>query len=495
MHHYSESHVQHAAMITSESIAEETKTTIHSLPSELVSSIFKYTYMKSRVELRRRSYIDSNNNDINFKTTWKQEDLLEPSLFPRAITSTCRRWKAIAECHPIFWTRIIAFVDSTPTPLSEVLLYLTLSKDLPIHVYVLRRPDTYLDQGLDEHQRCRDVIELLRPHIRRCQKISFDVIYSSSLPSISQDFFGSASFLETLNLKCRTDDGRAPGASGCRPEIDNDPFLTPALKELVVDGRNFSHACLMIPAWIESLKGHEFQLQVHTFTPSQSIPRDLAFTLRDFVNVLDQLRVNRLSLYVEFHNVPPSTPTPDFILPADSYMLDNLSSWFLTEIMEILANDYVDSIYISRCPVGAVDFEFSAHYLTLDTIDGSEEVSAFLDCWNGAELKVVDCPSFDDNALEALGGNSSFQSMETRNCWNFSPEAVKEMVKTLNESVARNIAGGGYHDRDGFALSHLTIEGHKRPLTIEEKRWFRGNVWSYGHSKWTTSDEVTSLVG
>ncbi|RDB22048.1 hypothetical protein Hypma_011141 [Hypsizygus marmoreus] len=296
----------------------KTEMIFDSLLNEIISIIFTHMYKISRKEVGfGKSGVEPGVDEgiSNRDMTWKDEDLLDPNLFPKAIIAVCRRWREIAERLPILWTRIIAFVGSSPTPLSEVQAYLTLSRDLPIHVYVLRRPDPGLKKDWRERPRCRDIIELLVPHIPRCQKLEFDVMYSSSLPSISKDFLGCAPLLETLNLKCRTDDGVASGDPDADPDIDNEPFSTPALKDLCVDGRNFIHASLALRSWIESIPKGQLRLGVHNFSPSDSISQDLRFNLNDFIQILDGLKVARLSLSnVEFHD--HSTSGPNVLFPA-----------------------------------------------------------------------------------------------------------------------------------------------------------------------------------
>ncbi|RDB22052.1 hypothetical protein Hypma_011145 [Hypsizygus marmoreus] len=462
------------------------KISLDSLPNELISVIFIHMYMISRkqAELARGVYGSDEGEYSNQDMTWKDEDLLDPNLFPKGIVAVCRRWREIAERLPILWTRIVAFVDSSPTPLSEVQAYLTLSRDLPLQVYVLRRPDPDLEEDLGERPRCRDVIELLVPHIPRCQKIDFDVIYSSSLPSICKDFFGHATLLETLNLKCETDAEIASGSSNPRSEIAEEPFLTPALKDLCVDGRNFIHASLALPSWIESIPKGQLRLAVHNFSPSDSISQDLEFTLHDFILFQDRLKVIRLSLSkVEFHD--HSTPAPNVLLFADPLELKELSYEMFMDIMAFIGNG-LTSIHISECDVAYLGFDFHSDSLTLEGISDDTDISGFLSSWSGRELKVSNCPGFDDITLDTLGKNNGrIRSLIVENCPKISPEGVMEMAQSLNERLAlQQRRRGGFQDRKTCALENLRILGHPHVLTSAEERWFRQNA-SSGEFVWT----------
>ncbi|RDB19452.1 hypothetical protein Hypma_013617 [Hypsizygus marmoreus] len=202
---------------------------INSLPAELLLSIFTDVYMDSRVdgngphghkprtisnlawingpvvntasdsesemeETEENSYLWRRKSAATeYIGTWKKEHLYDPNtLFPYTLSFVCRRWRALAETVPAFWTRLVIYVDCQPTSLSDIQSQLDVTCDLPLEVTVRRRPDTYSAADPEEYLRCRHVIELLMPHVRRFRMFTFDVISSSSLPSLSDDFHGAA---------------------------------------------------------------------------------------------------------------------------------------------------------------------------------------------------------------------------------------------------------------------------------------------------------------
>ncbi|RDB22053.1 hypothetical protein Hypma_011146 [Hypsizygus marmoreus] len=465
----------------------DTEMTFDSLPNELVSIIFTHMYeMLGEEEGFRKLFVEPGmDEDCDRDVTWKDENAVDPGyLFPKAIAAVCQRWREIVERLPILWTRIVAFVDSSPTPLSEVEAYLKLSRDLPLQVYVLTRPDHDLEEDWGERTRCRDVIELLVPHIPRCQKIAFDVMYSSSLPSISKDFLGCAPLLQMLNLKCETDDGVASGGQDPRSEIAEEPFLTPALKDLCVDGRNFVHASLALPSWIESIPKGQIRLRVHNFAASDSISEDLEFNLHDFILVLERLKVVRLSLSnVKFSD--HSTVVPNASVSADTLELERLNYHTFTGIMAFIADGGIESIRISQCGIAFLGRDLHSDCLILEGISAGADISDFLVCWSGGELKVSNCPGFDDIALETLGNmdNARIRSLIIEDCQNISLEGVMEMAQRLNEWVALQRRDGCL-DREKCALNNLSILGHPHVLTPAEELWFRQNA-SSGEFVWT----------
>ncbi|KAF9455540.1 hypothetical protein BDZ94DRAFT_1277948, partial [Collybia nuda] len=97
-------------------------------------------------------------------------------------------WNNLTRLAPILWTDLRIYVDEEPTSLSRIQTYLDLSLDLPLDLHVLQH--MYMHGSIDpnENLRCRAVIGMLIPHFRRCRIISFNVLHSSSLPSIHRKF-------------------------------------------------------------------------------------------------------------------------------------------------------------------------------------------------------------------------------------------------------------------------------------------------------------------
>ncbi|RDB18106.1 hypothetical protein Hypma_000442 [Hypsizygus marmoreus] len=461
---------------------------IDSLPTETLGSIFKHVYMKSRVPpygFWLNVVLDFEIEDkVDVETIWADENLLNPLLFPKPIHAVCRRWKAIAESLPMFWTRIVAFVDSHPTPLSKIESYIKRSRDLPLDVLIMRRPDTYSEVDPDEYKRCRDVIEILLPHLSRCQTISFDVIGSSSLPSISDDFYGKAPVLKKLLLNCRVDDGVIPGGPSRTPRISNEPFFSPELSDLSVDGRNFVHACLELPSWIKSLHESRPSLDIHTFTPF--LPKDSQFTLSDFLRCLEGFSsIPELSLSsIEFH-CDDSGPPSNLVIQATAIKLKGLGHQLVSSILQYA--DTMESLCMSHCPMWSLPYGFSANFLMVDQVDHDENLGAFLSCWSGEDLHIANCPGLDDDRLAAIGEmiDVPMRYMDIYGCSGFSSAGLRYMVKMLNKRVAE-LHRDHYDEREGIALDNLEIQGHDYAMGPEEERWFRKNgarVFSWNGSR------------
>ena len=170
--------------------------TIHDLPAEILLLIFKYV---DKTVTRKRG------KKISTRPA-EESDLLSPSLFPYALAAVCSTWRDVMSLVPAFWTRVVILVDSNPTTLSAVELQLQWSRALPLDITVTRRERSYTMDDLYEGKRVKAVMKLIGPHLPRCLSLRFDVIYSSSLPSLLKDFHGTAPLLKHLELECKLHD-------------------------------------------------------------------------------------------------------------------------------------------------------------------------------------------------------------------------------------------------------------------------------------------------
>ncbi|KAF9455974.1 hypothetical protein BDZ94DRAFT_1276833, partial [Collybia nuda] len=155
------------------------QSSIHDLPNEVLLIIFKW------------AFIYTHNHKILPQTTTYYPDFQ----FLHIATLVCKNWSNLTRLAPILWTDLRIYVDEKTTSLSRIQTYLDLSLDLPLDLHVLRHTYTHDSIDLDETLRCGVVIDMLIPHFRRRRIINFNVLHSSSLPSIHREFRGHAPHL------------------------------------------------------------------------------------------------------------------------------------------------------------------------------------------------------------------------------------------------------------------------------------------------------------
>ncbi|RDB26562.1 hypothetical protein Hypma_005675 [Hypsizygus marmoreus] len=344
---------------------------IDSIPNELLVPIFKYVYAASCFDftsphdfcLEVQGFLPctcSEERKVAYSWTRQRGNLLDPNLFPIFLLLVCHKWRSVTESISVFWTRIVIFIDSNPTPLPLVRSFFECSRDLPLDVTVMRHPQTYGESDANEYERCRAVIDIMIPHVSRCSTIKFDVIHSSSLPSVSRDFHGLASKLMELYLLYCTDDGMPSGprsqVSLDQNQIDN-PFSCPALTRIRLDGRNFAHACLELPSRMDSLENAErssskgLEISLTTFAPNSAIAKDLQYTLYDFLTFLGRLpHLRKLSLtnvIFPYNILPP--PNELLTLSVSELELKDLSGGFFTMLSTMVNFDSLFEAFIENC--------------------------------------------------------------------------------------------------------------------------------------------------
>ncbi|KAF5387174.1 hypothetical protein D9615_002156 [Tricholomella constricta] len=422
------------------------------LPTELLTSIFTYAYTDSRWTssskhescprleqvLRESIRCTCMKDEMSYTPKWKSYELYSPTLFPYPLAAVCRQWRDVLEDVPVFWTRVVALIDRRPTDLSRLQKQLQLSKDQPLDVFVLRRPDAYEDSDPREHDRCRSVINALMPHLQRCRSISFDVIDTSSLPSISHDFRGSAPLLTSLTLNARKDDGKASGDwnSVSMPQSIENPFKCPNLTSIDIDGRNFVYACLDLPSWRDSLqsipgKTGLSRLTLSNFSPG-SAEKDYELTGNDILEILMALRLSFLS----FNNVDFSSDVLSLGIPqinAISLSATGLRASFMTLLLHGLSYHSPASIHIERCELVDAVAPFS-HCLSLTDISAEVDMESFLDHWGGYVLHVLRCPAFNDWVLCSYRPDPSRPFwLNIEDCEAFTVAGLRALVQMIRE--------------------------------------------------------------
>ncbi|RDB26563.1 hypothetical protein Hypma_005674 [Hypsizygus marmoreus] len=425
---------------------------IHSLPTELLISIFKFVYSgKARYPFEMKPLPALNN-----------------------LLNVCQRWDSIIQSLPIFWTHVKIFVDSNPTPLSRVHSFFGCSGSFPIDVEVLRRSGTYDAPDAAEYDRCRAVIDIMAPHLARCRTISFDVINSSSLPSISRDFRGAAPLILCLELKC--------------PDRQRGTIL---LSQAPL--RNFAHACLEFPSWLGSIESSSREdgvnIALSNFTPSPFIAKDQQFTLEKFLTVLaSQPHLSSLSLNeVEFAYDSDSNDE-EYTISASHLRLENIPSEFFERLLSSMQFSDLDAAYITRCPLGDAVAP-TANEIHLAKIDEDEYIGWFLSYWAGfgAFLRIEDSPGLKDDDFIAITSHpfalTGHKYLHFANCPNFTVPGLIRMVEDLNTNSLWLTPG------TPAVESLIVTDGPEKP-TVEEAKWFQDNIDYYS---WYTTRRMPAV--
>lgn len=482
-------------------------TPISRLPVELLLTIFRIVYVDSFSPSYDNLFThlvlcESVGNCLSgpYETKWRErDDIISPILFPYALASVCTTWRDVMFLVPEFWTRIIILIDSELFSLSDIRLQLESSRNLSIDVTITKRSAIFEGREVDENRLVGNVTALLHPHLQRCETIHYDVLHSSSLPTMSLDLSDSMPELRQLRLES-TQCSNAYQSASRRSVYPRNVLRFPALEKLVIDGWNFIELYRNDPQWISHITG-QLRLSISHYIPSgidggrfsfhdafefmSRIPRLISLTLHDIE--FDFELVMRLDRFL----------VDEHFASLSSIELNGLSSRLTTGILAYLELFYLDSITIIRCPLSEVGYPPHSPYLTLEDLPCTEDMCRYIAYWSGVELYISDCPTFDDSILEMLGSTWGSEDgdgadlcaprlfqLSLHNCTSFSTTALRSMVE------ARQAVTLGFTEvtvNDNPPLSYISVSGSAPKIFKEDKEWLENNLDCFD---WSPEKEV-----
>lgn len=440
------------------------RASVEFLPPELLAIIFKLVHEKSY-------------NPVT-KSWYQVADLSSPRTFPYALASVCQIWRDIMSTVPEFWTRIIVFIDSNPS-LSNLASHLEWSRDLLFQVTATRQsPSENTDDG--EEAQVRKAVDILGPHLHRCSSLEFNVIYSSSLPSVYADILYDrvCPDLGAIIFNFRIGDG--PRSRSRLDRHRGRPL--PALTSVTLDGFNFVDLCDHHSDWLHGLR----EVSISHFTYSEYDRYTFSF-YDAFLVLSDVVHLKLSSVDFTYDAVDDYNDLLPFS-KLSSLELEDLSSELTRKVL--LHCGHVNYVAITHCAIGEISgIELNAFQLILEDIPASGDLSRFLCQWSGVELTIRNCPGFNDSVLEKWSTRTSdddfnsplLSALTIHDCPNFSVELLKHLVEVRMEQCERS---GGTEVGGHPPLSFLEVTGRRPLLSDEELKWFLKNVESF--DKWET---------
>jgi hypothetical protein len=356
---------------------------------------------------------------------------------------------------------------------------------------IITRNDWTATNDEREMARVMSVMQIIDPHIHRCCAISFNVLFSSSLPSFPGDFHGSAQLLTSLELRCVEDDGGAPSDVGetSFSTIHHEPLQCPNLRTLSIDGRNYFNACQRNVNWTKIFPVLS-TLSISHFTPvairSESFASsDLVLSIVPFQNYLTTLCIDDVHL--------DESPTPildddgelDFDDLCELEMLTLKNMHNTKQILDFFGGS--PNLHIARCRLHP-DYTVY-HVLSLKEIDKSENLVAFLRTCHTEKLIVDDCPGFGDAVLHAMtipdpGAQAvpwtlpycaqSVQDLSILNCPDFSISALKQLVETTRINMPYGLTLPPIHA--------VQLSGRVPEVSSENREWFKGRLSEFSYN-------------
>jgi hypothetical protein len=438
------------------------KTSITDLPPELFSIIFNFAHESTpRVRLERdiiptwmrmegpEDFQDSVSALVH-PTIPEDPNLKSPTLFPCSLAAVCSFWRDILCSHPEFWTLVILFIDSKPTPLVEASLFLKWSRRHHIDVFITRRDELRPTFYPDLHEKCQidAFLHILKPHLRRCRSLHIDTHLSSSFPIIHKTFNG----IEALNLE----------------------FM-----EFVCDTHAFADD-ESDSDWDDDMDLQQITIAHYEPAENDSYCLENLLDLIDGLPYLNQLKLESLHFSIRPDNVPETFFTIPYV------HLEDVSESFIDDLSQFVLFDPLSVLRITRCPLpGLHHFDSVPDTLILEDISSSVDLLGAVTAWEGDNLWLDRCHSFSGVFLKALGRRRSRVGYPCNNMHRlllyrlpkFSIFVLKKMIERRNKDVRYGDSHWKTVTDFGPAISHLAVvQCGLEKLSAKDEKWFRSHL-------------------
>jgi len=480
------------------------RTSIADLPFELLSIIFKFAH-ENMAPIQREKDIIPTWMRMEGPEGFKQsvmalvhptipENPKSPTLFPYSLAAVCSFWRDVLCAHPEFWTLVVLFIDSRPTPLVDASLFLKWSRKLDIDVFITRRDQLRPKFHPDLHEKCQidALLRILKPHVHRCRSLHVDAHLSSSFPIIHKTFKGiEAPNLKSMEFVCDTyafPDDEDEGASDDDLGFDFEPNLS----HLIIDGDNFRRTSEDLSSWMDSLK----QLTIGNYEQNDGYCLEDVLEFLENMPWLNQLKFD--SLQLDFlHTVDPDRES---IVTTPYIHLQDVNEDFVEDLFTFVDFDAISVLRITRCPLPDLyDFDGIPETLILEDINSDIDILGAITTWAGEYLWLDRCHSFSGAFLKALGHRhlsvypcNEMSRLLLYRLPKFPILVLKKMIQKRNRDVSYSDPNWKTATEFGPAISHLAVvHCDMGKLSVKTEKWFRSRLVEFYWSSFPSSLNIS----
>ncbi|KAF9527147.1 hypothetical protein CPB83DRAFT_856831 [Crepidotus variabilis] len=370
------------------------------------------------------------------------------SRFPFNVAGVCTLWRDILGDFPEYWTDLLILVDNTfPTTISELKLYVDFSKCLSINIKVTRtNPGVGVLVGdvvkYNEIVHTQAVIEVLRPHFRRCKSIHFDVLYDDSLPSVTRDLLPLSPDLQTLILKSVYENGTTQSnqqdsedgqeVSRADPDII---FLSGKVALEVLNHRSLFTS----DRW-----NRDITISTYSAPLDLELSAPLLSSITEKFNDVAHLTLENLDIPFIDRNIATPVWRP-YHLRLVGLKPKFLSFLFKTDLSMVLFISIIDCTLNDNLPFLEAP---NCDELELCRVRG--DLGIVLAEWDGSALTFNDCDELTNEIIHALtarieaGRYIDLCRLKVINCLNFTPSVLLGLVVSFGRArgICRVVVSG-----------------------------------------------------
>jgi hypothetical protein len=171
--------------------------------------------------------------------------------------------------------------------------------------------------------------------------------------------------------------------------------------------------------------------------------------------------------------LPPSAEWP-FLMELQLKDIHNARS--LTDIFDILTNTI--NVTVTHSAIGDAGPFNSEGHLTLEDIDADQDLVPLLRNWEGYDLTVEGCPSFNDTVLHMMAPRED----GTHNCAHYMAELVILDCPNFSVAALKELVSAKLNAADGFTLESLRVSGRAPYISAEDYQLLTEKVHRFDHS-------------
>ena len=456
---------------------------------------------------------------------WIERDPRSESLFPFNAASVCKLWHNILAGIPECWTRVVFDLASDPGPFLSAFSWSRSLEKIDVAIFNSSEYAEEVDEVL-ENERISAIAQALQIHVHRCRSIVIDTIYSSSIPSPNIFFLRDAPYLYTLRLEYRIDNFDAsthPSPPTLREEQPTFATSFPGLRRLSIPAFWLIDMALFAsdPEWLNQ----RFPPYMHITIAKFEFPKNGSYSLRNLLSCLcllkelNSISLRELTLSYEYsgHNLnSPDRSSIAYTISCFAEIHFKSTSKDFIALLYSVANVLTNELLIFEdCEIPNISHLQNARNLRLENIADDQGLSLrnILASWEGSNLTIHSCPSFDDTLLSWLRSEGEYLdsegngirlmfpaknlcSLHIYNCVDFTSPALLDLIGFRKDShTAFQVAELEVDTERPLyisSISSLSVRGRGPGLTPEAMNWFYANDEDIGTS-WHTEDDDGEL--
>ena len=272
------------------------------------------------------------------------------------------------------------------------------------------------------------------------------------------------------------------------------------------------------PEWLDQLNTSKMDITIANF----EFPKNGPYSLANFLSCLCRLKdptcisLRNLTLSYEYcdHNLESlDTSNLAYTISADIHFTST-SKDFIAHLHSV-ANVLSESLSFKDCEIPNISHLQNARSLYMENIPDDQGLSLrnILASWEGSELTINSCPSFDDTFLSWLRSEGEYLdsegngtrlkmfpakylcSLHIHNCVHFTTPALVDVIRFRRDSrTAFQIAElDEVADTDKplyiSSIYSLSVDGRGPAFTPDAMDWFHSNGGSIGVTWKIVDDE------